>query len=97
MKATTIVTIAATEARCRFPDLMNDVTQKDKVFRIHHCSGDVVLISKDYYEGLLESLELMSIPGFRESIQRSTKQAKRNQTFSFEEVFKDSQGRKKNI
>jgi antitoxin YefM len=86
-----MTTLTATEARRELFDLVKDANQKHKVFRIHHRTGDAILISGEDYEGLLETLELLSIPGFRESIKRSARQAKKGEVFSLEEVFGDKE------
>ena len=82
-----LTAITATEARKMFFDLLKEVTEKHELCHITHRKGNVVLISEAEHEGLLETLELLSIPGFRKKIARSVKQAKNGETFSFEEVF----------
>lgn len=77
----------ATKARKEFFDLIKDTINKHRVFHIHHRQGDVVLMSQEEYESLQETLELLSIPGFRKSIARSVEQIKKGETYSFEEVF----------
>jgi len=46
-------------------------------------------MSEEDYESLIESLELLSIPGFRASMKRSVAQMKRADTLSLEEVLGD--------
>ncbi|MDP2168060.1 MAG: type II toxin-antitoxin system Phd/YefM family antitoxin [Thermodesulfovibrionales bacterium] len=77
----------ATRARKEFFELIKDALGGHKIFRIHHREGDVVLLSEEEYESLQETLELLSIPGFRESIKKSLKQIEKGQTYSLEEVF----------
>ena len=79
--------INATKARKEFFDLIKDTIDKHRIFRIHHRKGDVVLMSEEEYESLQETLELLSIPGFRESIARSVKHIEKGATYSLEEVF----------
>lgn len=80
----------ATEARRGFFELIKNVIKKHQICHIHHRDGDVVLMSQQEYEGLQETLELLSVPGFRESIARSIKQMKAGQTYSMDEVFRDT-------
>ena len=92
MKAYTLykipmTTIAATAARRNFFDLVKGVSNGHKTYRIHHRRGAAILISEEDYEGLIETLELLSLPGFRQSIQRSVRQMKTGKTVSFEKVF----------
>ncbi|MFV1951962.1 MAG: type II toxin-antitoxin system Phd/YefM family antitoxin [Nitrospinota bacterium] len=77
----------AAKAKKEFFDLIKDVINKHRVFHIHHRQGDVVLMSEEEYESLQETLNLLSIPGFRESIARSVEQIEKGETYSFEEVF----------
>ena len=39
------------------------------------------------YENLIESMELLSTPGFRKSLKRSMDQMHRGETVTFEELF----------
>lgn len=79
--------VNATQARKEFFDLIKDTLTKHKMFRIHHREGDVVLMSEEEYETLQETLELLSIPGFRGSIKKSLKQIEKGETYSIDEVF----------
>lgn len=68
--------------------LINDAVTKHKIFNIHNRQEEVVLMSKEEYESISETIHLMSIPGFMKSIERSKKQIKKGETFSIGEVFK---------
>ncbi len=82
-----MTTLTATDARRELFDLVKGATHKHQVYRIHHRSGDAVLLSEEDYESLLESLELLSIPGFRESMKRSVRQMQKGQTLPSDEVL----------
>lgn len=82
-------TLSATNARRSFFDIVKKTTKKHNVYRIHHRNGSVIILSEDDYESLLETLELLSIPGFRKSIARSVKQMEKGETLSFEDVLGD--------
>lgn len=82
-----MTTLTATEARHGLFNLLKDAIRKHTVYRIHHRAGDAVLISEEDYEGLLETLELLSIPGFRESMRRSVRQMDKGQTLALDEVL----------
>lgn len=60
--------VSATEARKQFFDLIRRALRAHEPVTITHREGAVVMLSEDDYEGLLETLELLSIPGMRESI-----------------------------
>jgi len=49
----------------------------------------VIIMSKEEFESLQETLELLSMPGFRKDITKSVKQMKQGKTISFAEVFKN--------
>ena len=55
--------------------------------KIHAKSGDVVLISEEDYDSLLETLELLSTPGLRESIREAKADIKAGRVKSLDEVF----------
>lgn len=82
-----MTTMTATDARREFFDVVKGATDKHQVYRIHHRRGSVVLMAEDEYDSLLETLELLSIPGFRKSLSRSVGQTSRGETVPFEDVF----------
>lgn len=79
--------ITATEARKVFFDIVKKVNEKHEIYRVNHRSGSVIILSEEEFESLNETIELLSIPGFGESIKRSFKQIEDGDTISFEEVF----------
>ncbi len=82
-----MTTLTATDARREFFDLVKGATKKHQVYRIQHRDGSAVLLSEEDYESLLETLELLSIPGFRESMKRSLRQVEKGQTAGLDEVL----------
>ncbi len=52
-----------------------------------HRDGGVVLVSEEDYEGLLETLELLSIPGMRESLAEADTDITAGRTTSVEQIF----------
>ena len=82
-----MTTMTATQARQNLFDLLKKSVRGHAPIKITSKSGDAVLISEEDYEGLLETLELLSSPGFRKSLKRSVAQMHRGETVSFEEVF----------
>lgn len=81
--------LTATEARKHFFDLIKKSNKHHQTYHIHHPAGAAVLLSETDYDSLMETLELLSIPGFRESLKKSAKQVRAKKTFSMEEVFKE--------
>ena len=84
-----MTTLTATAARREFFDLVKGAAEGHRTFRIQHRRGAAVLISEDDYEGLLESLELLSLPRFRQRLKASIKQMKTGDTISMDELFGD--------
>lgn len=82
-----MTTITATAARKTFFDLVKGAAEGHRTFRIQHREGAAVLMSGGDYESLLETLELLSVPGFRQSLKRSVRQMKTGKTVAMEDVL----------
>ena len=79
--------ITATNARRQFFEIVKDATEKHQVFRIQHPKGSVVMLSEEEYDNLIETLELLSTPGFLKRLDKSINQMVNGETVSMEEVF----------
>jgi len=82
--------ITATDARRDFFEIVKGATEKHQIYRIHHRKGSVVLLSEEEYDNLVETLELLSIPGFLKNLKHSVAQMNNNETYSMDEVFGDT-------
>lgn len=82
-----MTTLTATDARREFFDVVKGATDKHQIFRIHHRRGSVILMAEDDYDSIIETMELLSTPGFRQTLKKSVQQMHRGETVSFEEVF----------
>lgn len=80
-------TITATEARRELFTLLKGTVRGHRQFRITHKQGDAVLLSQADYEGLLETLELLSTPGLLKSVRRARREITRGETHSLDEVL----------
>ena len=70
-------TINITAARDNFFNLVNDVNKQSVPITIVNNKGkNAVLISEEDWNGLNETLYLLSIPGYLDSINRSRKEDK---------------------
>ena len=47
-----------------------------------------ILMSEETYDNLIETAELLSIPGFKVSIKKAEQEIKKGEWFTLEEVFK---------
>ena len=81
--------LTAAAAKENFENMLKSVSEENKVYQIKSGNDSAVLISGKDYESLQETVELLSIPGFRESLQRSLQQIKNNETYSLEEILGD--------
>ena len=82
--------ITATDARRDFFEIVKGATEKHQIYRIQHRKGSVVLLSEEEYDNLVETLELLSIPGFLKNLKHSVAQINNNETYSMDEGFGDS-------
>lgn len=80
-------TLTATEARKELFTLLKRSVRGHRQFRIKHKEGDVVLLSQEDYDALLETLELLSTPGLLRSIRRARREIARGETYPLEEVL----------
>jgi antitoxin YefM len=82
--------LTATDAQRDLFEIIKGATEKHQIFRILHRKGPVVLLSAEDYDNLIETLKLLSIPGFSERLQESVNQIRKGEIYSMEEVFGDS-------
>ncbi|MCX5941319.1 MAG: type II toxin-antitoxin system Phd/YefM family antitoxin [Cyanobium sp. LacPavin_0818_WC50_MAG_67_9] len=61
-------TLTATEARKRLYALIDEVGESHQPVQITSKRGNAVLLSEDDWRAIQETLQLVSIPGMRESI-----------------------------
>ena len=79
--------LTATQAREQLFELTRKSVKGHMPIKIRSKAGDVILISEDDYESLLETLELLSTPGLRESIREAKADIKAGRVKSLEDVF----------
>ncbi|MDF1554742.1 MAG: type II toxin-antitoxin system Phd/YefM family antitoxin [Deferrisomatales bacterium] len=84
-------TITATDARKNFFELLRHTNDRHEIYHIRHRDGDAVLLSRDEFDSLLETLALLSSPGFREGFETARQELEAGETLSFEEVFGEVQ------
>lgn len=79
--------VSATEARQNLFRLVARSIKAHIPIKIASKEGNAVLLSEEDYESLLETLELLSKPGFRKSIEEARADMKAGRTKSIKEVF----------
>lgn len=82
-----MTTLTVTEARQNLFDLLKKSVKGHVPIRITSKSGDAVLISETDYESLMETLELLSMPGMAKSIRDAKEDIKAGRTKSLKEIF----------
>lgn len=82
-----MTTRKATTARQVFFDLIKGETEGHQTFCSKHRRGSAAPMSEAHYDGLLESLEMLSLPGFLKRLKASVKQMKSGDTVSMEELL----------
>jgi len=81
------MTVTATEARQNLFRLVGKSVKGHVPVKITSKEGDAVLISEEDYEGLLETLALLSVPGMRKSIREAKGDIRAGRTKSLKEIF----------
>ena len=85
-----VTRVKATTARKELFGLIRQALRTHQPVHIQHREGEVVLIAEEEYEGLLETLELLSVPGFRESLTEAEADLTAGRVSSVEAVFKNA-------
>jgi len=79
--------VTVTEARKELYSLVRKSVESYQQVTISSRYGSAKLISKDEYDSLLETLELLSDPTMLKGIQEAEQDITNGQTFTIEEVF----------
>jgi len=80
-------TMTATDARNNFFPLLKEIAQNHGHTKIKTRSGDVMVLSSQEYEELLETAELSTIPNFHTSLKEADEDVKKNNVYTLEEAF----------
>jgi antitoxin YefM len=80
-------TITASRARSELFSLLKGTVKGHRQVRITSKEGNTILMSEEDYESLVETLELLSEPGLKESIRKAEKEIENGETISIEEAF----------
>lgn len=82
-----MTTITATKARSNLFQILKKIAKGYPPTRISCKDGGVIMMSEDEYNGLMETMYLESIPGFKESLKEAQEEIKKGKVHTFEEVF----------
>jgi antitoxin YefM len=82
-----VKTITSTQARSDLFNIIKGTIKGHRQVRITSKEGSAILLSEEDYENLIETLELLSIPGLKKSINKANHEIENGETYSMEEVF----------
>ncbi|HLD50663.1 MAG TPA: type II toxin-antitoxin system Phd/YefM family antitoxin [bacterium] len=82
-----MTTLTATQARQNLFELVKKSVKGHAPVKITSKNGDVVMISEEDYEALLETLELLSKKGMLKSVWQAKADIKAGRTRSLKDVF----------
>lgn len=82
-----MTTLTATKARQNLFQLLKKSVKGHIPVKIAFKEGDVILISEEDYESLLETLALLSTSGVLKGVRKAKKDIKEGRTKSIKEVF----------
>ncbi|MBI2346692.1 MAG: type II toxin-antitoxin system Phd/YefM family antitoxin [Deltaproteobacteria bacterium] len=88
-----MTTITATKARQELFTLLRGAIDRHQLFRIAHREGQAVLMSEEEYESLLETLHLLSSPGFRQAYRKAKEDIKRGRTIPWRLALRRDRGK----
>ena len=80
-------TITASRARTELFTLLKGTVKGHRQVRITTKEGNTILMSEEDYESLVETLQILSEPGLKESIRKADREIERGETVSIEEAF----------
>jgi len=80
-------TITASRARTELFSLLKGTVKGHRQVRITSKEGNTILMSEEDYESLVETLQLLSEPGLKDSIRKADREIERGETVSIEEAF----------
>ena len=79
--------VTATSARSGLFSLIKDSVRTHQPYKITSRAGAVVMMAQDDFEGLIETLELLSTPGLLKKVRKAEKEISQGKVYSMKEVF----------
>lgn len=80
-------TLTATNARSNLFNILKTTIKGHQQTRITSKEGNVVLISEEDYESIIETAELSAVKGLLKSIQKADEEIQKNELYSISDVF----------
>lgn len=82
-----MTTITATELRSNLFQVLRKTVKGHLLTKISSKEGNAVLLSEEEYESLLETAELLSVPGLKDSLNEADLEIEKGEIYSIDEVF----------
>ncbi len=82
-----MTTLTATDARKNWFEILKGSVRGRKVYEITTKEGDAVLLSREDYDNIIETLELMAVPGLVKSVHEARREIKSGKHYSAREVL----------
>ena len=82
-------TLTVTNLRSNLFRIIKETIKGHQQIKITSKEGNAVLISEEDYESILETAELLSIKGFKETILKADQEIEDNKLYSMEEAFNE--------
>lgn len=80
-------TITATGARKDLFGIIKDAAATHSSYRITSRAGTAILIPEEDFDGLLETLELLSTPGVLAGVRKARRDIAEGRTYALKDVF----------
>ena len=82
-----MIELTATDERKTVFELARTVSEDHEIYRVRHRSGNVGIMSEAEHEFFVETMDLLSAPGFCEGFRQPVSEATAGETVNYEEVF----------
>ncbi len=79
-------TLTTTQARKDLFNIAKRAAHDNEIINISTKYGDIVIVSRDFFDGIEETLYLDSIPGFYDSIKKSQQEIKEGKFITLEDL-----------
>ena len=83
-----MVMISATKARGVLFTLLKRAVRGHELIRLRYREGDAILMAEEDYEGLLETAELLRVPGLKASLRRAERDIKAGRVSTMDQAFR---------
>ncbi|MBI4366554.1 MAG: type II toxin-antitoxin system Phd/YefM family antitoxin [Deltaproteobacteria bacterium] len=88
-----MTTINASKARQGLFSLLKGAIDQNQLYRISYRSGEAVLMSEEEYDSLMETLHLLSTPGFRKAYKKAKEDIKQGKTLPWQLAIRGRRGK----